>query len=325
MGHQTVASVALHYLQPAALTAVNKILAADRKLSTFWAPSHRRNFKNDVPTKPSLHSPKDDYDADNDLRGDLGCTLTCQLSRTPEQMITDTRPRDRILNRSTSSMRLTTHRHLAVSFIPGIALELDASSAPWNCVDKNHDTSGNYTHLVQETSQSATYKAQALKYIIHFIGDITQPLHDENLEVGGNDIDVLWEGASTNLHHIWDTEMITALAGTNTTADITAWTNTIVTAASSGGQYNSSVSSWISCITASAIATANATETCATTWAVDANAYVCSYVLKTDETDKECSGAYYTGAAPIIQEQIAKGGIRLAAWLNMIYTGSTGF
>jgi hypothetical protein len=37
---------------------------------------------------------------------------------------------------------------------------------------------------------------------IQFVGDIHQPLHDENLDVGGNDIDVTFGGTSTNLHHI---------------------------------------------------------------------------------------------------------------------------
>lgn len=36
-------------------------------------------------------------------------------------------------------------------------------------------------------------------------------------------------------------------------------------------------------------------------------------------------GDYYTGATPIIQQQIAKGGVRLAAWLNVIFAGKTGF
>jgi hypothetical protein len=35
-----------------------------------------------------------------------------------------------------------------------------------------------------------------------FVGDIHQPLHDENLDVGGNDIAVTFDGTSTNLHHI---------------------------------------------------------------------------------------------------------------------------
>ena len=42
---------------------------------------------------------------------------------------------------------------------------------------------------------------------IQFIGDIHQPLHDENLDVGGNTIDVTFDGDSTNLHAVWDTSI----------------------------------------------------------------------------------------------------------------------
>jgi hypothetical protein len=65
-------------------------------------------------------------------------------------------------------------------------------------------------------------------------------------------------------------------------------------------------------------------QTCAMAWATDANAFVCSYVLNPDPTGQELSGAYYTGAAPIVEQQLAKGGIRLAAYLNTIVTGSPG-
>jgi hypothetical protein len=62
-------------------------------------------------------------------------------------------------------------------------------------------------------------------------------------------------------------------------------------------------------------------------WATDANAYVCSTVMPNGVSAVEgvdLSGAYYTATLPIVQEQIAKAGYRLAAWLNLIATGSTG-
>lgn len=59
------------------------------------------------------------------------------------------------------------------------------------------------TSRVQSSSISSTEKQMALKWVIHFLGDIHQPLHDEALEVGGNGIDVTYDGESTNLHHIW--------------------------------------------------------------------------------------------------------------------------
>lgn len=54
---------------------------------------------------------------------------------------------------------------------------------------------------------------EAMEFLIHFLGDITQPLHDEAEEVGGNDISVTWDGATTNLHACWDTQMVEKIAG----------------------------------------------------------------------------------------------------------------
>ena len=48
-----------------------------------------------------------------------------------------------------------------------------------------------------------------LKILIHLVGDIHQPLHTgrEN-DKGGNDIYVSWFGKKSNLHKVWDSEMI---------------------------------------------------------------------------------------------------------------------
>jgi hypothetical protein len=48
-----------------------------------------------------------------------------------------------------------------------------------------------------------------LKMLIHFIGDLHQPLHagwEENR--GGNDIEVKWFGDQSNLHRVWDSDLI---------------------------------------------------------------------------------------------------------------------
>lgn len=38
----------------------------------------------------------------------------------------------------------------------------------------------------------------------------------------------------------------------------------------------------------------------------------------------DLAGDYYTGVVGVVEEQVAKAGYRLAAWLNLIATGSTG-
>lgn len=42
----------------------------------------------------------------------------------------------------------------------------------------------------------------ALKFITHFTGDITQPLHASGIAIGGNDFDVVYGNRTTNLHSV---------------------------------------------------------------------------------------------------------------------------
>lgn len=52
-------------------------------------------------------------------------------------------------------------------------------------------------------------KAVALKFVIHFVGDLHQPLHAENDgEAGGNRRHVIFDGHPDNLHWIWDTGLV---------------------------------------------------------------------------------------------------------------------
>jgi hypothetical protein len=52
-------------------------------------------------------------------------------------------------------------------------------------------------------------KRLALRFIVHIIGDLHQPLHAGRPgDRGGNDIAVTWFGKPTNLHAVWDSAMI---------------------------------------------------------------------------------------------------------------------
>ena len=52
-------------------------------------------------------------------------------------------------------------------------------------------------------------KIIALKFLVHLIGDLHQPLHVGNgKDRGGNDIKVKWFGEATNLHNVWDEKLI---------------------------------------------------------------------------------------------------------------------
>jgi hypothetical protein len=52
-------------------------------------------------------------------------------------------------------------------------------------------------------------EAQNIKILIHLIGDIHQPLHVGGRDdKGGNDVKVMWFRADSNLHRVWDSDMI---------------------------------------------------------------------------------------------------------------------
>lgn len=56
---------------------------------------------------------------------------------------------------------------------------------------------------------SAKEEAERLKMLIHLIGDIHQPLHvGRGDDRGGNNVKVMWFRADSNLHRVWDSEMI---------------------------------------------------------------------------------------------------------------------
>lgn len=49
----------------------------------------------------------------------------------------------------------------------------------------------------------------ALRWLVHLIGDLHQPLHVGRAEDrGGNALEAVWHGRSTNMHRIWDSDMI---------------------------------------------------------------------------------------------------------------------
>lgn len=56
---------------------------------------------------------------------------------------------------------------------------------------------------------SDSIKREHVRMLVHLVGDIHQPLHVGNgLDKGGNDVKVKWFGQNSNLHKVWDTDMI---------------------------------------------------------------------------------------------------------------------
>ncbi|TRO65384.1 S1/P1 nuclease [Christiangramia sabulilitoris] len=63
--------------------------------------------------------------------------------------------------------------------------------------------------VLKDDNVSKSEKQFYLKMLVHFVGDLHQPFHTGHSEdKGGNDIQVRWFNDGSNIHRVWDSEMI---------------------------------------------------------------------------------------------------------------------
>ncbi|CAN8100375.1 unnamed protein product [Discula destructiva] len=176
----------------------------------------------------------------------------------------------------------------------------------------------NYTSQILDREMPAWLRAQAAKFVVHFVGDIHQPLHVEDVARGGNGILVLWQGHELNLHHVWDSSIAERWVGGGVRRKpygaAREWAMELA-GKIEGGEFASERAKWLEGIDfADPVGTALG-------WAREGNAYVCSHVLPEGPAaivGQELSGEYYEKAAPVIEVQVARAGYRLAKWLDLI-------
>lgn len=131
-------------------------------------------------------------------------------------------------------------------------------------------------------------------------------MHDEAVDLGGNGINVTFDGVPANLHAIWDTNMPEKLVGGYSLAYAAHWALKL-SAEINSGAYSPEAASWLTGITLSD------PESTALIWAEQANAFVCTTVLPGGVEaveGQELGGAYYESSVPVIQLQIARAGYR---------------
>ena len=93
------------------------------------------------------------------------------------------------------------------AWCPPIGPSVDGRNRP-GCVT---DAIGYELGILRDKSRPVAERATALRYVIHFVGDIHQPLHDEdNDDQGGNCTAMQFysEDRPVNLHSIWDYKLI---------------------------------------------------------------------------------------------------------------------
>jgi len=82
---------------------------------------------------------------------------------------------------------------------------------PRDCRDGECVVDGlaHYVAVLGDKSQPDAVRLEALKFVVHFVGDIHQPLHaGYRDDLGGNRYQVQFEGRGSNLHKVWDSGML---------------------------------------------------------------------------------------------------------------------
>ncbi|PNS15518.1 hypothetical protein CAC42_777 [Sphaceloma murrayae] len=179
----------------------------------------------------------------------------------------------------------------------------------------------NYTRRVRNTRLSLQQRDFALRFLVHFIGDIHQPLHNEAYEAGGNGVDITFNGSPRNLHGTWDTQIPERLRGSYSRAQARSWADYLI-GRIENGSFTRNVAQWKRSVNV------NDGVGSALTWSNEANDYICTFVApqgwEAVETGDLATNGYFDRAVPTVELQIARAGVRLAAWLDALSAPSAG-
>lgn len=141
-------------------------------------------------------------------------------------------------------------------------------------------------------------RAVALKYLVHFIGDVHQPFHAYGPERGGNGIPVVVFGSATcgkypcNLHSVWDSGLILHHG-----LDDGQYRNLLETEVRTGNELPGSIDPAV--------------------WAQESAAAAVPALVPANGSIDE---AYYTREISVVDQRLELAGLRLAAFLNRTFT-----
>ncbi|KAJ3160137.1 hypothetical protein HDU86_000973 [Geranomyces michiganensis] len=190
------------------------------------------------------------------------------------------------------------------------------------------DAIGNFT-TISSNAQKYPYnlRSDALKFLSHFFGDITQPLHTCGKLVGGNNFFARWDGAETyvyngrvqkyQLHVLWDVYMPQRDINLNFGGSLDKYHEWILASVQPGGMWHDEAPSWFRSDAGAALAFANDANdlNCATVW--DTKLIGTNATSTTNDLSKE----YYEANYMLIRKALAKGGYRLGKYLDVILAG----
>lgn len=151
------------------------------------------------------------------------------------------------------------------------------------------------TAELKNKSLDQSKKVIYLKLLIHLVGDLHQPMHTGRFEdLGGNKIQLTWFGQNTNLHRIWDSDLIDSQELSYT-------------------EYARS----INFIDRNDLHSLQSQETAQ--WVKDSY-HISEKIYSNVKSGDKLSYRYIYDHIEIANQQLLKGGIHLAALLNSIFS-----
>lgn len=149
-----------------------------------------------------------------------------------------------------------------------------------------------FVAVLRYEGSSREDKLVALRFIAHFVGDLHQPLHvGRASDRGGNDIRISWFGKASNLHRVWDSEVISRRRLTPESL-----------AQALRSRPTDEAEAW--------------RRDSPMTWADESMAL---RPLVYDMPGTGLGRAYLRAAAPVVEERLLQAGVRLAALLDAIF------
>lgn len=151
-----------------------------------------------------------------------------------------------------------------------------------------------FERVLADRQASSGERLEALKYLVHFIGDVHQPLHtSNNHDRGGNEVQVTFMGRQMNLHAVWDSGIIEPAVKGDERGYAMQLTRNITPAEVNEWSHGDPIS-----------------------WANKSHAVAVLRVYGELQHAGALPDTYEAPAIPIVNEQLERAGVRLAKVLN---------
>jgi hypothetical protein len=178
-----------------------------------------------------------------------------------------------------------------------------------------------FENVLRSEKAPLAQKQMALKWLVHLVGDLHQPLHvGRSGDRGGNSVEVLWFDKKTNLHKVWDSEMINdqELSYTEFADFLDKGTGATVSSLQTG-----SYADWAdeAPVVRADIYTCQGKDGCCKNAAQKCRDETTDFSSASEFTPK-LEYAYVEKQRALMERQLYRAGIRLAGVLNAVYSGA---